>query len=90
MREGTPEIVLIKWRDASLHGQDTKWEDDLDEIGLVTLISVGLLVKEDSESITVCADWNPDGTWRALQTYPRSGIKLEKRIKLQGGFRNAN
>ena len=80
------EIVILKWRDAALHGQTTRFKDDLEDVNLVTLITVGILVKEDDESITLCMDWNPDGSWRTLQTYPKSGIKLEKRIKLPTGF----
>jgi len=76
------ELVIFRWRDSALHGQHTRWEDDLGEVSLVTLITAGLLVKEDNESISLCMDWNPEGSWRTLQTYPKSGIKQIRRIKI--------
>ena len=77
------EIVILRWRDAGLHGQGTKWEEDLDSVGLVTLISAGILVKEDEDSLTLCMDWmSEEKSWRSLASYPKSGIKIIKRIKI--------
>jgi len=81
------EVVIIKWRDASLHGQQTKFEEDIEDLGLITLITAGVVVKENDEAITLCMDFAPEQTsWRSCQTYPKSCFKIIKRIKIPKKF----
>jgi len=77
------EVVIIKWRDASLHGQGTKFEEDIEDLGLITLITAGVVVKEDDEAITLCMDFSPEQiSYRSCGTYPKSCFKIIKRVKI--------
>ena len=77
------QLAIFEWADASLHGQSTKWEDDLPELGLVTLVSAGIIVKESDTEITLCMDYAPyEKSWRGLATYPKSCFKRIKYIRL--------
>ena len=77
------KIALFEWADASLHGQGTKWEDDIKDLGLITLITVGLVVKEDDTEITLCMDYSlEEKSWRSTATYPKCCIKRIKYIEV--------
>lgn len=75
------EIAIVTWIDAALHGDDTIFQDDLHKCHLVDGVAVGIIVKEDKESITLAMDWfYNEYSYRQLHTYPKSGItKLVKR-----------
>jgi hypothetical protein len=76
-------IIIFRWRDASLHGQTTKFYDDIQGLGLITLITTGIVVKQDDKEITLCMDYSPtEISWRSCQTYPKSCIEILKTIKI--------
>jgi hypothetical protein len=80
---GGMNVVIFKWRDASLHGQITKFYDDIDSLERITLITAGIVVKQDEEEITICMDYSPSEiSWRSCQTYPKSCIEILKQIKI--------
>ncbi len=77
------KIVIFRWKDASLHGQTTKFYDDISSLGLVTLISCGIVVSQDDEQITICMDWYAgDTSYRSCQSYPKSNIEVIKYIEV--------
>ena len=81
------ELVIFEWQDSALHGQQTKWKDDLDGLGLVTLVSAGIVVKESDTEITLCMDYSPEEeSWRSIASYPKSCFKRIKRIPLAKGW----
>jgi len=50
-------IAIITWVDAAMHGDGTFWKEDIDKLCLMDGVAVGLVVKEDKESITLAMDW---------------------------------
>jgi len=77
------KIAIFRWKDAALHGQATKFYDDIPALGLVTLISCGLVVKQDDSEITICMDWyGGESTYRSCQSYPKSGIEIIKYLEV--------
>ena len=80
-------IVIFRWKDASLHGQVTKFYDDVEGLKLITLVSSGIVVKQDNEEITLCMDYSPNEiSWRSCQTYPKSSIEIIRSIKVPKRF----
>lgn len=80
-------IVIFRWKDASLHGQVTKFYDDIEELRLINLVSSGIVVKQTDAEITLCMDYAPNEvSWRSCQTYPKSSIKILKSIKIPRRF----
>jgi len=76
-------IVIFRWKDASLHGQVTKFYDDISTLSRITLISCGIVVKQNDEEITICMDYSPtELSWRSCQTYPKSCIEVIKQMKI--------
>lgn len=73
-------VCVIYWKDASLHGYNQETEETAMTLGLMKGFSVGILVNETDEFITVACDFFPaqsnnhKNTYRGLQTYPKSGI----------------
>ncbi|KKN71447.1 hypothetical protein LCGC14_0420260 [marine sediment metagenome] len=77
------KIAIFRWKDASLHGQTNKYYDDLQDLDLVTLISSGLVIKQDDSQITLCMDWYAgEVSYRSCQTYPKSCIEIIKYIEI--------
>ena len=77
------KLAVFEWEDAALHGQETKWEDDIEKLGLIRLISAGIVVKEDDGEITLCMDYcHKEQSWRGIGTYPKSCFKKIKYISL--------
>lgn len=76
-------FVIFRWKDAALHGQVTKCYDDIQGLGLVTLISCGIVVSQDGEQITICTDWYAgDTSYRSCQSYPKKNIEIIKTMKI--------
>jgi len=78
------QFAIITWADATMHGTYQFTEKEVEEFGLMEGIAIGILVKEDKDSITLAMDWfYKDGSYRQLSTYPKSGIQkiIRKDIK---------
>jgi hypothetical protein len=77
------KIAIVFWKDASIHGSDQRSREEwIKECNLVAGISVGHIVHEDKEKITLAMDFFPpdktmvfDDQFRVTSTYPKSGIK---------------
>lgn len=74
------KLVAISWVDAAIHGTDTFSRKEAENLGLITGLAVGIVVKETKEFITIAMDYfDEDDQFRTVQTYPKSGIyKIEK------------
>jgi hypothetical protein len=71
-------IAVIEWIDASFEG-DTADPKELSP--LMHLLTVGWLVREDRDSVSVAQEWcEKDGTVRQTCHIPRSGIVSMKRL----------
>ena len=70
------KIAIIKWEDASLYGNATKWKEDLPDIRSAPLISAGVVIEEREKEIVLCQDFDTraDGSWRSVGVIPKSGI----------------
>ena len=69
------QLAILSWTDAAIESTDTFFERDLEKIGLVDGIAVGIIVKENKESITLALDWfYKQNSYRSIATYPKSGI----------------
>ena len=80
-------VVIFRWKDASLHGQITKFYDDINGLKRIVLVSSGIVVKQDDEEITLCMDYSPtEMSWRSCQTYPKSCIEIIKTIEVPKRF----
>ena len=78
------QFAIINWTDAAIEGTNTFFEKDLEDVGLINGIAVGVIVKEDKISITLALDWFYEvNSYRQLATYPKSGIQkiIRKDIK---------
>ena len=78
------QFAIINWNDAAMHGTDQFTEKETEKCGLMKGIAVGIIVKEDKESITLALDWfYEEKSYRQLSTYPKSGIQkiIRKDIK---------
>ncbi len=74
MNKEKQQFALIRWVDACLHGQDIVSRDD--PLGLIEVVSVGIIVAEDAEKIVLALDWfiEPD-TFRSVAAIPKANIK---------------
>lgn len=78
-----PTIAIVFWKDAAIHGGDQRSREEwVKDSGLVSGISVGHIVHENKEKITLAMDFFPpdkkrvfDDQFRVTSTYPKSGIK---------------
>lgn len=78
-----PEIVIIFWTDASMHGTTQRSVEECKELGLIDGIASGIKVHEDKKQITIALDYFPvDKQFRQIASYPKSGIKQIIRKKL--------
>jgi hypothetical protein len=73
--------VIIQWKDAAMYGDATYYKEDVDSIQLASLVSSGILVKEDDTSITLCQDLRPADrnfgiSYRGVHVYPKTGITI--------------
>jgi hypothetical protein len=75
------KIAVVYWTDAAIHGSDCMTREDwIAQAGLVPGISVGHILHETKEEITLAMDWfkgNVTGKdcFRVVGTYPKSGIQ---------------
>lgn len=72
------KVVSIEWLDAaSIAGWHTK-----DALGLVTIRSVGWLVSEDKQKITVAASYDKQNdAYGCTVTIPKPWVKKRKVLK---------
>ena len=61
------KIVIIKWTDSALHGTNTVKSDN-ECLRPMAGFSVGLLVKETKEGITIATDFWGNDEWRNCET----------------------
>ena len=61
------KIAIIRWTDSALHAQDVIYGDD-ERLSPVEGVSVGLLVKETKEGITIATDYWGNDEWRNCAT----------------------
>lgn len=69
----TAEIVRITWRDA-VSDEGAFDVDDLSMVRLLEMVSVGYLIKEDSEKVVLARDYFAEGNYRALIVIPTRAI----------------
>jgi len=80
------QLIILHWTDAAIEGAETIYERDLENVGLIEGIAVGVFVKEDKKSITLAIDWFYEhNSYRQVATYPKSGIHkiIRKDINLE-------
>lgn len=80
------EIAVIVWDDAAFHGLGSFHVSDITKLGLMELISIGIILSEDKHQITLAGDYcSEDHTFRQASTYPKSTIKhiIRKRINIR-------
>lgn len=65
-----PRIEMVTWRDASSESDGWKSPADLDDVNVI-VVSVGFLVKETANNITLAQDLADDG-----DTHGRGRIPL--------------
>jgi len=75
------QIAIIYWKDACKNGPDSVHLSDVKDLGLMDLISVGLVLYEDDNCITLGTDMSEQyKNVRDVNVYPKSGIsKIIKR-----------
>jgi hypothetical protein len=73
-------VVCVEWVDACYERGSLK----AGELGgLLTLKTVGWLVREEEDHVSVAAEWCPrEETYRDISHIPRVGIVSVKRVKL--------
>lgn len=77
---GKLTIALVKWFDAS-YQRGERSEEDL--VPRVELVSAGLLVREDDETVSIALDrCDADGLWRDIEHIPKVNIRRIKRIRV--------
>jgi hypothetical protein len=81
--EDEMKIAVFRWKDSALHGQVTKFFDGIPKLGLLTLISCGIVVSQNDEQITICTDWYAgEVSFRSCQSYPKRNIEIIKFIEI--------
>jgi len=73
----THQPIYIKWRDACFIYEGQQAADAVCRV--IIFESVGFLVKEDSDCITIAQDWDMDDQIRCTTTIPTENI-IEKRF----------
>lgn len=87
MSEKKFTIAIISWRDAAIHGRNQVTETDTKDYGLMEGYSVGVIVNETKEFITLATDFfpsqkdNEENTYRCLNSIPKGCIYRIRRIK---------
>lgn len=71
-------VMYVEWFDASYQrGEFT--EDEL--VSRVVLLSAGILVREDKETVSIALDqYEAGGTWRYIEHIPRVNILRIRRF----------
>jgi hypothetical protein len=67
------KIAIIKWTDSSLNGNRQCKADDKD-LNPMSMVTCGVLVKEDKKGITIAHDDIGDGYFRTCETVYRKQI----------------
>mgnify|MGYP001583178281 CR=1 FL=1 len=63
----TIEIAIIQWTDSALHGTEN-YKADSEELRPVTAVSVGVIVKNEKDYITIATDSWDTGYYRNCAT----------------------
>jgi hypothetical protein len=73
-------VVCVEWVDAAYERGSLR----VDELGgLLTLKTVGWLVREGDDHVSIAAEWcEAEGTYRDISHIPRVGIVSVKKVKL--------
>ena len=88
IRKLNKEIAIIHWQDSWSHGLVQKTEAEWKKIvGNGSCVSVGLVVAEDKEQISIALDYFypqklDEGSFRVVSSFPRCNIQKIVRIKL--------
>lgn len=85
------EVAVVEWVDACIAPTSSYYSKDDDDIHLMTIVSVGLVVKETEELIALAIDCQSDLAYpyRHLNMIPKSGIKRIQRFEVTTGEPNA-
>jgi len=80
-------IVIIEWVDACISDARRPMKADDEELRLVTGISVGHIVKETDDFISIAVDHFDTGEWpyRQCSSIPKACIKRMTRLDYQDG-----
>ena len=83
------QIAIIYWVDSAIHGSEQKSREAWKSHKLVNGISVGIVVHEDKEQITIGQDWfykdnlGSLDEFRNVSSYPKKGITKIRRVILK-------
>lgn len=77
MRSKRQQIAIVEWTDAAMHGTDQfSLKYAKENLGLIDIVSAGIVVHEDRKQITLALDWHHnDDQFRQIASYPKSGIR---------------
>lgn len=82
------EIAIIHWQDSWNFGLDQYKEKDWkNKVGVGQCVSVGFVVAEDKEQISIALDYFypqklDEGSFRVVNTFPKCNIQKIIRIKI--------
>ena len=81
------KIVYVEWRDAC-------WQEEVESaeecVEYISMITVGVLVRETKRAVILAQDWDEDGGFRNTASIPKSNIVRKKtvgKVETRGRFR---
>lgn len=74
------EVAVIKWLDAFKQTGEVAHQDI--RRGGMWILTAGIVISNDKESISVCADYDENADYRDITTIPKKYIKRLKIIKV--------
>ena len=70
--EGDPPIVVVHWEDITY---TPAWEDSEEEYGTTELYTVGWLIEDTEDEITIAGTWDEtNGVFAEFNTFPKAPI----------------
>lgn len=81
------KIAIINWHDSVMSdGRQVSRQEGKDEYELIRGVSVGLVVNETKEFVSIATDWfYRDDQFRQISVYPKSGIdKIQYKVIKNG------
>lgn len=79
-------VVLVEWRDARMEPLHVHFALDDPDLGVMPMISAGLLIKEDEHCIALAVDCNnlddQDRPYRQVSTIPKENVVKIKRWRV--------
>ena len=85
-------IAIIHWEDSWIHGNTQLSEKEWKNKNIGYAVSTGIIVNEDDKQISIATDYfypqnvDNEGSFRGVNSFPKSGIHKIIRIKIPGGI----